>query len=160
MSFHKDIKPTPFLKGKNPNVYTIILYLDDAGIYVGNKKIVTKPGDIVIFNAFNLHKAIGIDPFSKTKQRRVLQLFECFFDEKEKNDFMKRVRFCYHKFSSKFIAFAYYFIDPRWFLEYLNLVSLNTIGGCDKDLHKDFVIIMKKSEPISNIDGVKYYAEI
>jgi hypothetical protein len=158
-SFHKDVKPRTHFRGQKPNVYTIILYLDEAGIYIGNKKIKSNPGDIVIFNSLNMHKAIGINPFSSTKQRRVLQLFGCFFNEHEKDEFYKKCSTCSHYGISTLNKYLDYFIEPRWFVEYTNTTHFMS-NKCDKNKNVDFDILIKNKKHNTLIHGVKYYYDI
>jgi hypothetical protein len=160
-SFHKDVKPNLLYNRDYPNVYTIILYLDPAGIYVGNKKIMVSPGDIVIFNSFHLHKSVGLDPFSSTHQRRVLQLFNCFFDETVKNEFFKRTSYCDHFAIPTFNKYLNYFIDLRWYLEYANLTKLYMFSNkCDKIQNPDFFVFLNEKNYITTIDSVRYYRDI
>jgi hypothetical protein len=157
-SYHRDTKPKFSFRGKYPNVYTCILYLDSTGIYIGNNKVTVSPGDIVIFNSCYMHKSIGLDPFSSTKQRRVLQLFECFFDEKEKNAFFNRTIVCNHYGNNKINKYLYKFIDPRWFFEYIHFTQFFS-KDCDSNKDSDFIILLNKSHYIRTIDGVKYYRD-
>jgi hypothetical protein len=157
-TYHKDVKPKPFYNNNYPNVYTIILYLDPAGIYIGNKKVIVSPGDIVIFNAFYLHKAIGIKPLSSTHQRRVLQLFNCFFDENEKNNFYKRNSKCGYTESRNLATYLSYFIDLRMFVEYMNLTSLIPKKCPEGKDNSDFYVFINEKYYLTTIDNVRYYS--
>jgi len=160
-SFHKDIKPNILYNGYYPKVYTIILYLDNTGIYIGNNKILVSPGDIIIFNAFNLHKSIGMNPHSSTHQRRVLQLFCCFFDENEKNIYFTKSRNCNHNSNYTINKYLNYYIDLRWLLEYMNLTKLYTNSSkCNSDIDTDFTVYINEQYYINTIDNVKYYSQI
>ena len=160
-TYHRDVKPNILYNGDYPNVYTIILYLDNAGICIGNNEILVSPGDIIIFNAFNLHKSVGMDPFSSTHQRRVLQLFNCFFDENKKNTFFKRTSYCNYMGNRMITSYLNYFIDLRWLLEYMNLTKLYTFSTkCNNGYNPDFFVIINEINYIIDIDNVKYYRDI
>jgi len=157
-SFHRDIKPPLFYQKEYPHVYTIILYLDTAGISIGNKQVMTSAGDVVIFNAFQLHKAIGIEPFSQKKQRRVLQLFDCIFDEKVKEDFLERTRFCSH-YGNPYLHLSCYFLDTRWLFEYMNCTHF-FYTVCDKENENmEFTVSINDTKYMTTIDGIKYYSD-
>jgi len=160
-TYHKDVKPNIGYNGYYPKVYTIILYLDNTGIYIGNKKYLVSPGDVLIFNSFHLHKSIGMKVFSSTHQRRVLQLFDCFFDENEKNMFFKRTSYCNHYSNSLVTKYLNYFIDLRWFIEYMNLSKLYMgYTKCNNGDNADFFVFVNEYNYIADIDNVKYYRDV
>jgi hypothetical protein len=160
-SYHRDVKPNILYHGDYPNVYTMILYLDNTGICIGNNKIFVSPGDIIIFNSFHLHKSIGMQPFSSTHQRRVLQLFSCFFDENEKNSFFLRTSHCNHLSNKTMNNYINNVIDLRWLLEYMNLTKLYTFSTkCSNINNPDFFSIINEQNYIATIDNVKYYRDL
>lgn len=81
-TLHRDIKPYYFFNNTFPKIYTTVFYLDKSIFYLGNKTFYIKPGDVLIFNSLSLHAAGDIS-FLK-KNRRILQWFHTFFDQKEK----------------------------------------------------------------------------
>ncbi len=149
-SYHRDVKTKWNYQGANPNVYTIICYFDDASFSMGNKIIISKPGDIIIFNSTNLHKANNIDIF-KNKQRRVLQYFHVFFNQNEEEMFYKNHSFCEHVAAER--AYLTQLVDVRFIFEYLNLVRFFNNSGCDKI----FMTNIKKNSFVTTIAGIKYY---
>ena len=160
-TFHRDIKPRFEYHASYPNVYTCIFYLDNTSVSIGNKTLQVAPGDIVVFNAFDLHRAGGIDPFNK-KNRRVLQLFNCFFDEAEQRRFYAEHSFCEHIENDFITKYVYYFLDVRWFFEYFNLTRIGniTMKGCDDNRDARFVTLMNKKYYKATINKVGYYTNL
>jgi hypothetical protein len=151
-SYHRDVKPKWNYNGTYPNVYTIVCYFDDASLSIGNNIIISKPGDIIIFNSTNLHKANNIDIF-KNKQRRVLQYFHVFFDKDEEEMFYKNHSFCEHIDGTKEMKYLTYLFDVKFIFEYLNIGRFINNSGCDKM----FMTNIKKDSYVTTIDGIKYY---
>ena len=154
-AFHKDVKPHYTFSGELPKVYTIVFYLDNSVICVGNKTIPCKPGDIVIFNALYLHRAGDISPYNN-KNRRILQWFHCFFDKGEQERFYHKHTFCEHHESLYIVKYLYSIIDPKWWLEASNLVQLFSTT-CDRT-EKTFVTYINKKYYVDTIQNVKYYS--
>lgn len=156
-TFHRDIKPMYTFRGPFPEIYTAICYLDQSQIFIGNKEIHANPGDVVIFNSLCMHKAGDISPFTP-KNRRVLQLFHCFFDPDVQKQFYAQHAFCEHAridFVSKYI---YYFIDFRWWAELTNITFLFQ-KSCDS-AHRTFVTMKNEEYYLNTIDNVRYYRNL
>jgi len=151
-SYHRDVKPAFWFQGTYPNVYTIICYFDDASLSMGNDIIVAKPGDIVIFNSTNLHKANNIEIY-ENKQRRVLQFFHVFFDEKEEEDFYKNHSFCEHVDVNEIMKQLTYFFDIKFMFEYFNISRFINGSQCNKS----FITNRNEDSYVTEIDGIKYY---
>jgi hypothetical protein len=151
-NYHRDIKISNNYKGEYPNIYTIICYFDDASLLMGNETINSKPGDIIIFNSTNLHKANNIQIF-ENKQRRVLQYFHVFFDENDKDEFYKNHSFCEHIDGTKMMKYLTYFVDVKFLFEYLNMSRFINYSNCNKL----FSTNIKNDSYVTSIDGIKYY---
>jgi len=154
--FHRDIKPhfRVQMNESYPAIYTMICYLDNASLYLGNKYIMVKPGDVVIFNAFHMHRA-GDLTIWKNKNRRILQWFHVCFDEVEKRAFYER-----HSFQSSYKVplwmknIYYCFIDIKYLVEYYHLL-LFFYPKCDTD----YVTFRNESFFCETVEGVRYYRE-
>jgi hypothetical protein len=151
-SFHRDIKPAWYYKGPYPNVYTIICYFDEASLSMGNETILSKPGDIVIFNSTNLHKANNISLF-QNKQRRVLQFFHVFFDKTEQENFYKNNSFCEHIDGTDFMRYFTYLFDIKFLFEYFNISRIIN----DNDCNTPFSTNIQHTSYITTINGIDYY---
>jgi len=140
-TLHRDVKKK--ISAKYLDIYTLVLYLDDADFMIQNKykefkTIKCKSGDAILFNSHTLHSAIVND---KGKKRTVLQIFNiCSIDTmKEINNinsypskeiinkgndnwFFKKIRYIIEK----------YHIYPYNFKhKYINQV--NKIHKCDNN---------------------------
>jgi len=156
-TFHRDVRPTIFVQ-EYPDVYTIICYLDEAIIQIGNRVIKSNPGDIVIFNSFYLHSGRDMN-MDSTRNRRVLQLFEVFMDPQKELEFKKHYSRCEYvksKFIQKYVYNSY--LDVRIVLEYLHLAGYFQTSCSSGTLYK--TLINEKNNYIKNIDGVQYYIDL
>jgi len=171
-TYHRDVKPCFTYDGNNPpNVYTMILYLDDAILNIGSDELYFKPGDAVIFNSLYLHKA-GDLSLNKNKNRRVLQLFCCFFDKDEEEKFFEEKNshildrggndeiYYYIK------KYVYYYIDVRWPLEMSNLshelIKYTSTDNNSENNNTDytFMIAFNENFYVSTVEGIRYYRDI
>lgn len=154
-SYHRDIKPN-FLKhkGNYPNVYTLVCFLDKSIHIQGNKKYIFEPGDCLLFNSFNLHKAVNINTKSN---RRVVQFFHIFFNEIEKKNFYKNHSYAEHYHSDFFLKKINSYVDTRVFVELFNLVVTLLPMKLYNSNKNTYVTLINKSEKIANINGIKYY---
>ena len=156
-TFHRDIKPTISVR-EYPDVYTIICYLDEATVQIGNRVIKSSPGDIVIFNAFYLHSAKDMK-MNQTHNRRVLQLFEVFMDPRTEMEFKKhhsRCEYTKSNFIQKYIYNNY--LDVRIVIEYLHLSGLFQKTCSAGTLYK--TLLNEKNNYVKNIDRVEYYRDV
>lgn len=153
-TFHRDIKVKFGHNGTYPNVYTVVTYLDNTVLQMGKKQLHNEPGDIVIFNSFNLHRSLD---FNRNKHRRILQFFDVFFDKTEKTEFEKEHSYCQHYETSFIEKYIYPLIDVRIFFEYINLTSINIID-CEKE---DYIYntLLNKSNLCGQIGDIKYYSK-
>jgi hypothetical protein len=146
--FHRDVKlKWNHTYDKYPDVYTVIIYFDNASLLMGNDIINSKPGDVIVFNSTNLHKAHNI---LSVPRRRVLQYFHVFFDENERNNFYKHHSFCENDVNIFFRTIKFL----RIYSEYYNLSRVVNNSNCNKEL---FMTNIKESSYITTIDGIKYY---
>jgi hypothetical protein len=157
-SFHRDIKPLFGSRHSKTRIFTIICYFDEASLSMGNRVIESKPGDIIVFNSFNLHKAM-LSPFStiyeegKGKQRRVLQFFHVFLDKKDETAFYNNHVFCQHANMNQLLKYTTAFFDLRFWLEYFNMTRFINID-CDET---DFMTNINHDSYITTIDNIPYY---
>jgi hypothetical protein len=147
--FHRDIKPLPFYSWfkKYPNVYTIVCAFDDLYHQQGKDKIKLCPGDILVFNAFNLHKGLNMD-FNQGN-RRILQYFHVFFDQKEQSNFYKNHSFSKHWNNDTYLKYGSFFFKS--IIEFLCLSQMITFK---KNM---FITQIDKKEFIKTIDGINYF---
>jgi len=150
-SYHRDVKPIWNFKGNYPKVYTIVCYFDDASLSMGNKILLLKPGDIVIFNSTNMHKANNISIYNK--QRRVLQFFHVFFDKNEEDYFYKNHSFCKHIDVSTLMKQVTYLFDIKFMFEYFNISRFINGSECNKL----FSTNIHEESYVTTIDNIKYY---
>ena len=156
-TYHRDIKPNIFRhRGKYPNVYTLVCYLDKASHIQGGVEYHLEPGDCLLFNSFNIHKGNEMD-FTNVKHRRVIQFFHIFFDEREMIEFNKNHSNAEHYNSDFWLKKINHYIDTRAGIEMLNLVSLFLPMKLDEPKKNKYVTLTDKSKIITTIDGVKYY---
>lgn len=170
-TYHRDVKPCFSYDGKDPpNVYTMILYLDEAIIHVGSDELYFKPGDAVIFNSLYLHKAGDIS-LIKNKNRRVLQLFCCFFDKDEEERFFETNNsYIFDRGGNDEIyyyikKYVYYYIDVRWPLEMSNmsheLIKYTSTNKYDENKNDcKFLVPINENFYISTVEGTKYYRDL
>jgi hypothetical protein len=157
-SLHRDIKPLPHLKSQEyPCVYTIVCYLDNAIIQIGNKIINAEPGDVIMFNAFYLHRSIG---FNKSKKRRIIQFFESFIDENEYNRTNNLISHCGYTKSDFVVKYIYQLFDPRVFVEYFNIASLFKKPNCENNSNTKYITLINNDNYLETIENVKYYRDI
>ena len=156
-TYHRDIKPNIFRhRGKYPNVYTLVCYLDKASHIQGGVEYHLEPGDCLLFNSFNIHKGNEMD-FTNVKHRRVIQFFHIFFDEREMIEFNKNHSNAEHYNSDFWLKKINHYIDTRAGIEMLNLVSLFLPMKLDQPKKNKYITLTDKSKIITTIDGVKYY---
>ncbi len=151
-AFHRDIKPSPFsnFMHKFPNVYTIICVFDDNHLHQqGNQKLTLNAGDCLLFNAFNLHKGVDMGNFDKNSKRRILQLFNVFFDPKEEKKFHKQHSYSQHYNNDFYLKYINGFF--REAAEYLCLAQLFS-----KKYNK-YITYHDPKKYIATIDDIKYY---
>jgi len=151
-SYHRDVKPSFYYKGDYPNVYTIVCYFDEASLSMGNETIVSKPGDIIVFNSTNLHKANNITIF-ENKQRRVLQYFHVFFDKNDEYEFEKNHSSCEHIDGTTLMRYLTYIFDLKFLFEYFNISRFINYSDCNKL----FSTNVKNDSYVTTIDSIKYY---
>ena len=157
-SLHRDIKPLPHLKSQEyPCVYTIVCYLDNSTIQIGNKIINVQPGDTIMFNSFYLHRSVG---FNKYKQRRIIQFFEVFIDENEYKRTNNLISHCGYTKNDFVVKYIYQLFDPRVFIEYFNVASLFKNPNCVKDSNTKYIILINYDNYLETIENVKYYRDI
>jgi hypothetical protein len=151
-AFHRDIKPSPFsnFMHKFPNVYTFICIFDNNHKHQqGNQKLTLNAGDCLLFNSFNLHKGVNMGHFDKKSKRRILQLFNIFFDPKEEKKFYK------HHSYSKHLDSDFYLKNINGFFreaaEYLCLAQLFS------NKYNKYITFYDPKKYIATIDGIKYY---
>jgi hypothetical protein len=158
-SLHRDIKPLPHLKSQEyPRVYTIVVYLDNAIIQIGNKTINAEPGDVIMFNSFYLHRSKGL---SISKQRRIIQFFEVFIDENEYNRTNDLISHCGFTNSRFIVKYIYQLFDIRIFIEYLNISSsLWKKQNCGNDSDTKYIVLINSDNYLETIENVKYYRDI
>jgi hypothetical protein len=162
-AFHRDVKPHWLVRGNYPNIYTIICYLDTASLsFMFNDVIDVNPGDVVVFNSTNLHKANDITG-RHGKRRRVLQYFHAFFDKSEMKLFHKDHIFHEHTPGQTFghilghdvlnIIGASFPIS-RAVVEYLNLATFFNYTNL-----KPFKYLtnLQPGSEVATIDGVPCY---
>lgn len=166
--FHRDVK-THFLKhifNEYPNVYTFIICFDDNILHQQGKDILTlNKGDVLMFNSFNIHRGYNIDIKEKeNKPRRVLQFFNCFLSENEKNEYFKL-----HGYGSsvklKFfdLNISDYYLKNfngalRSFVEYFNLARIT--AQYDESSSKSYVSYVENSKVKKYINGIKFYSNL
>jgi hypothetical protein len=156
-SYHRDIKPFLFTSvDKYPNVYTLIIFLDDTEHIQGGETLNVKKGDCLLFNSFNLHKSkkLGLNDKNRTP-RRVLQYFHVFFNENEATEFEKHHSYAEHLDFGILTKYVNYFIDLRPELEYFNLFSY--IAGRNYTHNAKYITFISKEHIIGKADDVKYY---
>ena len=155
-SYHRDIKQNIFKhKGKYPNVYTFVCFLDKAIHFQGGKKYTFEPGDCMLFNAFNLHKGVNI----LSSNRRVIQFFHVFLDEKEKNDFYEKHTYAEHYDNDFIIKKFSKYIDYRKYIELLNLITILLPMKFHEPEKNTYVTLVDNYKLFANINGVKYYSK-
>jgi len=94
-NFHRDVKRNFVLFDKHvPEVWTIVIYLDDARHQQGGEKISVAAGDVLVFNSFNMHKTLPGN--NSSNQRRVLQFFHVFFDKDEQTKFYENHTYAHY----------------------------------------------------------------
>ena len=155
-TFHRDIKNKFLDFGPFPDIYTIILYLDPTEVNIGYTNFKIKPGDIIIFNSFSMHKGKGISVFGK-KNRRVLQWFHCIFDENEKIEFLKNNVNCEHyenDFVTKYVSKIF---DYRFFPEFFGVMG--NFANC-KGKDKLYKTMINENYYIDTISDVEYYRNL
>ena len=156
-TYHRDIKPNLFKhRGKYPNVYTLVCYLDKANHIQGGVDNHLEPGDCLLFNSFNIHKGSEMD-FTKVKHRRVIQFFHIFFDEIEMIKFNKNHSNAEHYNSDFWLKKINHYIDTRAGTEMLNLVHIFLPMKLYEPKKNKYVTLVDKSKIITTIDGVTYY---
>ena len=152
-SFHRDIKPAWGVTGKYPNVYTIVCYFDEAKLSMGNETIHSNPGDVIIFNSTNLHKANNIDIFDNNRQRRVFQYYHVLFDINQQNSFYKNHSFCEHIDGTEIMKYVTYYFDIKFMFEYFNAGRFINTTKCNTL----FMTNIKRKTYLTTIDGIDYY---
>jgi hypothetical protein len=157
-SFHRDTKPLFLGTKKYPKVYTIICYLDRAKFQIGDTVIEAEPGDIVIFNTFYLHRSLDVNVIEETKNRRILQLFEVFFDKESEVEFKKVHSYCSYNKIDFLVKYLFHFFDSRIFLEYFNFSHMYS-NNCTKNnpMYRTF---LNEKNYMYTIDDTKYYINI
>mgnify|MGYP006142419263 CR=1 FL=1 len=156
-SYHRDVKPFLFTPlNKHPNVYTLIIFLDDTEHIQGGEILKVKKGDCLLFNSFNLHKSknLGLRDQNR-KPRRILQYFHVFFNENEATEFKKHHSYADHLDVGNLTKYVNYFIDVKPELEYFNLVSY--IVGRNYTHNAKYITYSSNNHLIGEADGVKYY---
>jgi hypothetical protein len=157
-SYHRDIKPFLFTSpDKYPNVYTLIIFLDDTEHIQGGEILNVKKGDCLLFNSFNLHKSkkLGLLDDKNRKPRRVLQYFHVFLNENESTEFKKHHSYAEHLDVGILTKYINYFIDLRPELEYFNLFSY--IAGRKYTDNAKYITFISNEHMIGEADDVKYY---
>ncbi len=119
---------------------------------MGNTRIISKPGDIIIFKSTNLHKAGDIEVF-ENNERRVLQYFHVFFDKKEQDIFYKNHKFCDHMNAITTMKYLTYFFDIKFFPEYFNMARIFNENNCDT-MYSTHLI---NDAHVATIHGIKYF---
>jgi hypothetical protein len=154
-TYHRDIKPNIFKhRGKYPNIYTLVCFLDKSKHVQGNKEYILEPGDCLLFNSFNLHK--GSNMLFNNK-RRVIQFFHIFFDKREKNKFSKKHSNAEHYNNDFILKNINQYIDTRSGIELLNLVPLFLPMKLYEPKKNTYITLINKSKLIYKIDNVEYY---
>lgn len=160
-SYHKDIKPLFNKSMKIPKVYTLAIFLDEAYHYQGGELFKLNPGDAVLFNASNLHKGYTKNFFRKTP-RRVIQVFNIVFSERDKDDFSKHHAYSINPYIQGLFAILIKninrFVDFRSEIEYYNLSSLllkYNKGG--KDIK--YLSAIDNKGYIGTYDNVMYFSK-
>jgi len=151
-ALHRDIKPTffaPLYTKKWPNVYTIILPFDKLNHQQGNTKMVLGSGDVLLFNAFNLHKGLNMGKFKKHSKRRILQLFGTFLNENDYRKFQKQ-----HSHSEH--------LNSTFYLKYVNGIFreiAEIFGFAQLFTYKKntYITNINEKQYINTYDGIKYY---
>ena len=155
-TYHRDIKPNLFKhKGKYPNVYTLVCFLDKARHIQGSIEYNMEPGDCLLFNSFNLHK--GSNMTFNGNKRRVIQFFHIFFDEQEKIEFNKKHSYAEHYNNDFILKNINNYIDTRAGIELFNMVSFFLPMKLYEPRKNTYITLVNNSKLISTIDNVKYY---
>jgi len=159
-SYHRDIKPFLFTPlDKYPNVYTLIIFLDDTEHIQGGEILKVNRGDCLLFNSFNLHKSKNLGLYDKNrKPRRVLQYFHVFLNENESIEFKKHHSYAQHLNVDELTKYVNYFIDLRPELEYFNLFSY--IAGKNYTDNAKYITFVSNEHIIGEANGVKYYTNL
>ncbi len=151
-AIHRDIKPTffaPLYTKKWPNVYTIILPFDKLNHQQGNNKMTLRPGDVLIFNAFNLHKGLNMGDFNKKSKRRILQFFNVFLNENDRIQFEKQ-----HDYSEH--------LNSNFYLQYFDGIfkEIGEIFGFGQIITRKkntYITNLTKNQYMNTYDGIQYY---
>lgn len=153
-SYHRDIKPFLFkFNNDYPDVYTMVIFLNDTEHYQGGELLHVKKGDCLLFNSFNLHKR-GNDIGKENEDRRVLQYFHVFLNKDEHNKFEKKHSYAGHIDATNILKYVNKKVDLRTELEYFNLFSYT---GVNYSKDSDYVTFILNDKVIGEADGVKYY---
>jgi len=160
-TYHRDIKPNFYFPKKYPNVYTIIIALDDLDHRQCNNIISLKKGDCLMFNSFNMHSGYNMGHIAKHKSRRILQLFHVFFSEKEHKRFEKDHTMVSHVQNNFVTKYVNGVVDLRSGLEYNNLMPIIIPNkSLENKTNYKYTTFIEPSQYITTIDGVDYYNKL
>jgi hypothetical protein len=153
-SYHRDVKPLLFkFNNDYPDIYTMVIFLNDTEHYQGGELLHVKKGDCLLFNAFNIHKR-GNDIVKENENRMVLQYFHVFLNKDEYNKFEKKHSYAEHIDATNILKYVNKIVDLRTELEYFNLFSYT---GINYDKDSEYLTFILNDKIMGEADGVKYY---